>query len=303
MKRFKVEVMLIFVVIFWGGNFTFSKWALSELSSQLFTLYRFSIAFPIMLFGTYLLEGSIRIHKKDWLRLVICGFVGVALYQTLFMESLKYTSSTNAALINAMAPIFTGIFAVISRQERFTWKVQIGSIVAFAGAAIIILSGNHSGISASYPHHIYGEIIGLAAALIFGVYPIITAPLLRSYSSLRINAWSSGITVFFLLLFNFKSLYSGIPLQLNAHAWIGILYAVIPVTVFGLVAWYHGVSKIGPTSVMIYMYAIPLSAAIISFFILGESIHMIQIIGGIIILFGISVVKMKAKENLRSGEK
>jgi drug/metabolite transporter (DMT)-like permease len=51
------------------------------------------------------------------------------------------------------------------------------------------------------------------------------------------------------------------------------------------------------------MYAIPFSAAIISFFILGESIHMIQMIGGIIMLLGISVVKIKVKETLPSDGK
>lgn len=293
MSRFKIELMLILVIIFWGGNFTFSKWAMLQLSPELLTLYRFSIVFPVLLLGTYLMERSVHIHRKDWARLIFTGFVGIALYQTLFMSSIKYTSSMNASLINALAPIFTGFLAVLSGQERFTWRVQIGTILAFFGASIIILSGSQSTVSATYPNHLYGDLVGILAAFAFGAYPILVTPLLLHYSSMRITAWSSGIAVLFLLLLNFPVLFSGIPLDLSKLTWAGIIYAAIPVTVYGLVAWYYGVSKIGPTSVMVYMYALPFVSACISYFSLGERIYFEQIIGGIIILIGISIVKMK----------
>ena len=55
-----------------------------------------------------LMERSLRIDRKDWLRLVAVGIVGTTMYQTMFMLSVKYTSATNASLLIAMSPILQG---------------------------------------------------------------------------------------------------------------------------------------------------------------------------------------------------
>ena len=97
-----------------------------------------------------MMERSLRIERKDWLRLVAVGIVGTTMYQTMFMLSVKYTSATNASLLIAMSPIFTGILAVLHKQERFSMKVQIGSIVAFIGAAFVLLTGHTGGATYEY---------------------------------------------------------------------------------------------------------------------------------------------------------
>ena len=55
-----------------------------------------------------MMERSLRIERKDWLRLVAVGIVGTTMYQTMFMLSVKYTSATNASLLIAMSPILQG---------------------------------------------------------------------------------------------------------------------------------------------------------------------------------------------------
>lgn len=127
---------LVSVILVWGANYTIGKYGVAYMSSIQFNSLRFLVASPVLLLITFMMERSLRIERKDWLRLVAVGIVGTTMYQTMFMLSVKYTSATNASLLIAMSPIFTGILAVLHKQERFSMKVQIGSIVAFIGAKI-----------------------------------------------------------------------------------------------------------------------------------------------------------------------
>ncbi len=141
-----MEWLLVSVALVWGANYTIGKYGVAFMSSIQFNSLRFLVASPVLLLITFLMERSLRIERKDWLRLVAVGIVGTTMYQTMFMLSVKYTSATNASLLIAMSPIFTGILAVLHKQERFSMKVQIGSIVAFIGAAFVLLTG-HTGRS------------------------------------------------------------------------------------------------------------------------------------------------------------
>jgi drug/metabolite transporter (DMT)-like permease len=285
-------LLLIGVVLVWGGNYTFGKFGMKELSPEMFTLIRFAIVFPVLLLGLWMTERGVKIERRDIPRLVFVGLIGISVYQTLFMTSVKYTSATNSSLMIALSPIFTGILAILSGQEKFTWRVQIGSVIAFLGAAAVIELGSKSAVF--YPHQLMGDLIGLLAAFFWGWYPVLAAPLVKKYSSLRVTALSSGVGVLFLLLFDVNQL-TVTSWSFDVITWSAILYAALPVTVYGLVAWYYGIGKIGSTKVMVYMYAIPLVAILVAVVVLQEKLNGWQMVGAVIILAGITIVKTEGK--------
>ena len=131
-----------------------------------------------------MMERSLRI-EKDWLRLVAVGIVGTAMYQTMFMLSVKYTSATNASRCH----LFYRDISSIAQTRTFSMKVQIGSIVAFIGAAFVLLTGHIGGTT--YEYAWLGNIIGLVAA-IAGMVSNISA---TSYNKIFRN--ESHIMVYF----------------------------------------------------------------------------------------------------------
>ncbi|TKI79350.1 DMT family transporter, partial [Bacillus wiedmannii] len=247
------EWLLVSVALVWGANYTIGKYGVAYMSSIQFNSLRFLVASPVLLLITFLMERSLRIERKDWLRLVAVGIVGTAMYQTMFMLSVKYTSATNASLLIAMSPIFTGILAVLHKQERFSMKVQIGSIIAFIGAAFVLLTGHTGG--ATYEYAWLGNVIGLVAAIAWGWYPILAQPLITKYSAMRVTSWSTLIGIVPLViycLFNVNTL----TWPVDMPSWGSLAYSIIFATIFGLAMWYVGISKIGSTKVMVYMYLV-----------------------------------------------
>ncbi len=288
------EWLLWGVVIVWGANYVIGKWGMRGFDPLTFTVIRFAAATPVLFVVLYLLEKDIRIKPKDCLGMAVIGLVGIAVYQTLFMATVKYASATNASLLLAISPVFTAIFAWMAGQESLGSKGRLGSILAFTGVSIVILFGVNQ-LATGWGVW-FGDLLGLMATAIWGLYPVLTKPMLAKYSALKTTTYSALFGTLFLLLAVLPRMQQ-IKLQgIPAVSWVSLLYSIGPVTVYGLVAWYHGISKVGANKVMVYMYMIPLVAVVSAVLMLGERMHLMQFVGAAAIFAGIGLVrKDKAK--------
>jgi drug/metabolite transporter (DMT)-like permease len=69
--------------------------------------------------------------------LVIFALLGVIINQGSFLVGLHYTTSTNAAILNTMIPVFTLLIVTLRGQEKATFKRILGFLSAFAGVLIL----------------------------------------------------------------------------------------------------------------------------------------------------------------------
>ena len=76
--------------------------------------------------------------KKNLFRIFLLGLTGMFLYHVLFFSSLKFTSSSNSALLVSLDAVFVTILAVIFLKEKLNWKQGMGVALAFLGSAIIM---------------------------------------------------------------------------------------------------------------------------------------------------------------------
>ncbi|MBX0354209.1 hypothetical protein BK709_02625 [Bacillus thuringiensis serovar shandongiensis] len=287
MRRWGIELLILSVVMIWGINYTIAKYGLVEFTAIEFTAIRMMAAAPLLLLLTFFIEKSLYVERKDIPRLIVVSFVGIVLYQTLFMETVKYTSATNASLLISISPIFTTLFAVFLKQEKFSSRKLIGSMIAFVGAALVLVAG-HS-LASSF----YGNGIGMITSICWGLYPVLAGPLIKKYSALRVTAWSALVGAIPLLLLSGPHVFV-MPFHITKGMTLfALLYSIFFVTVFGLVMWYIGVQKIGASHTMVYMYITPIVAVLFAAIWTNESISLQQMIGGIIIFFGLWFVKLE----------
>ncbi|MBJ7948246.1 MULTISPECIES: DMT family transporter [Bacillus cereus group] len=287
MRRWGIELLILSVVMIWGINYTIAKYGLVEFTAIEFTAIRMMAAAPLLLLLTFFIEKSLYVERKDIPRLIVVSFVGIVLYQTLFMETVKYTSATNASLLISISPIFTTLFAVFLKQEKFSSRKLIGSMIAFVGAALVLVAG-HS-LASSF----YGNGIGMITSICWGLYPVLAGPLIKKYSALRVTAWSALVGAIPLLLLSGPHVFVMPFLITKGMTLFALLYSIFFVTVFGLVMWYIGVQKIGASHTMVYMYITPIVAVLFAAIWTNESISVQQMIGGIIIFFGLWFVKLE----------
>lgn len=289
MKKFGHEFVLMSVAAIWGFNYTIGKYGVAELSPVVFNTVRFLAAAPLLLLMTYLAEGTLAVGKHHIPRLAAIGLVGITLYQSFFMLSVQYAPAAKSSLLIAASPVFSSLFALLFGKERWSWKMQLGSLVALSGTVLVLFGGSDAG--GTYPHETLGIVAGLLASISWGLYPVLTAPLLEYYSAVRITAWSSAIGAIPLLLISFAQGFEGVSWKLPASVWFSLLYSVFLVTIFGLIFWYRNVGRVGPTKVMLYMYLIPVFAVLFAFVVNGEPLHPVQAVGCLVTFIGIAFSK------------
>lgn len=283
------EWILWGVVLVWGGNYTVGKWGMVGFDPLTFNVVRFIGATPLLLLLLYVLEKNLRIQLKDCLELAMLGLIGITIYQTLFMASVKYATATNASLMLAISPVFAAIFAWLAGQERLGLKGRLGSALSLVGVLFVLLFGTNK--FALGWDVLRGDLIAILASSVWGLYPVLAKRMLRKYSALKTMTYASIFGTLFFLIIGAKGVLAITWSEIPFAAWGSMLYSIALVTAFGLVVWYHAISRIGANRVMPHMYAVPAVAVITAAILLKEQIHLMQGVGAVVIFLGIGMIR------------
>ena len=72
-------------------------------------------------------------QMKDWSAYAQVAFFGIFLPYCLRAWALQYISSTKAAFIFMLMPLFTALFAYFLHKERLTYQKTTGLLIGFCG--------------------------------------------------------------------------------------------------------------------------------------------------------------------------
>lgn len=280
------DLSLLCVAAIWGLNFVAVKFLLLEISPVNLILFRF-FGGSILLFLLLLFLEDVKIPLRDFLKLCGLGAIGITIYQFFFTYAIMYTSVTNVSIIINTAPLYGGMLSSLLGFEEFRLKRLSAILLGFAGVFIIITKG---GLTLD-PGDMRGNLLALAASVIWSLYTILSKPLLDRHSPLKVTTYS--MVTGSLLLCPFLPFYlkAGEFTALSMRGWFLLLYAVIFSIVIAFFLWYRGVSKIGPSKTIIYQYMVPVFAAFFSFLLLRENLYLSQLVGAAIVFGSIALAR------------
>jgi drug/metabolite transporter (DMT)-like permease len=274
------------VVLTWGANFGIVKSAYSYLPPLLFGALRFTVMGILLLVATLWREREIRIPKEDLGRVIMVGALGLGLYQVLWSLGLNLTSPSNSALILSIQPLLGVLYVDLVKKEPVGRQQYWGMLLALVGVVLVILKPTaklHFSLE-TLPGDLLTLMAGFCAAIFFSVW---SKPLLKIYSPLRLMSYCMIIGSLVLWI---AALLSAQPVlwgQVWRETWWSMGYAVLFSGMLGHVFWYEGLGRIGITKSMVYLYFIPIWAVLFNYFMMGETIFLQQILGGILILLGV----------------
>jgi len=278
--------LLGIVVLTWGANFGIVKSAFDTIPPLLFGALRFTITGILLLLATFLGEKEIRIQKEDLGKVIMVGALGLGLYQILWSLGLNLTSPSNSALILSTQPLLGTLYVDLVKKEPVGRQQYWGMILALVGVVLVILKPTaklHFSLE-TLPGDLLTLLAAFCAAIFFSVW---SKPLLKSYSPLRLMSYCMIIGSLVLWI---ASPFSTQPIvwgQVWEKTWWSMGYAVVFSGMLGHVSWYEGLERIGVTKSMVYLYFIPIWAVLFNFLVMGETIFLQQILGGVLILLGV----------------
>lgn len=297
MKEKFEKYMMLFATIFWAGAFIAGKFSIGEFPVFSLVFFRFLIATIIIFMILIKTEENWKINKQDLKTFLILGIVGMVGYHVFFFLSLKYTSATNSSLIGATNPIVTTILACIFLKDKITYKNILGILISLFGVILITTNGNIS-VLFNMKFNI-GDILMMVAVLCWATYGVLSKKVLEVYSPIKITSYAFLTCVIILIpLVILEKPWVYMP-NTTFNGWMSVIYMAIFPSVGGYLIQQISIKKIGPTKTSLFINLVPVFSMILAFCILGESISIIKIIAGILIICGICtnlIVKKTTKK-------
>ncbi len=285
--------LMIIAVIFWAFAFPFIKIGLSKLSFVNLTILRFLIVDLVFLIIILIQPKRFsKLYKKDVIPIFILGFLGVMVYHLGLNYGEMFVSPGAASLIIATTPIFILVSAIIFLKEKISSRKFIGVLFALLGLIIITVWGTeNASIQIDY---IFGALMVLVAAIMSTFYTIFGKKLLDRYNALSLTVYAIILGSLGLIPFLNMSLFSEVA-SLSFDVLFAVMFLGICSTVVGYTIWYVALEHKTASEVGVYLYAIPILSTLFSYFLLGEMITFLFIVGSFFIIAGLILVNYKRK--------
>jgi drug/metabolite transporter (DMT)-like permease len=282
---------LILVSIIWGVNFSFVKYALADFSPLSFTLLRFFLAALFLISVMLANREPLAMERRDIIAVFKLGFIGITLYNILFMEGLNHTTASNSALFISSSPLLAALILAIKNRERIHARTIAGLLLSTSGVFLVIQS-RPGGLSFSHGD-LLGDLLTIGAAAFWALYTIKAGPLLEKYSAIKVTAYSMAAGTVLLLPVSGYDLVHQSWSSVSLRSWAAFSFSTFVSGGIAFTLWYRGVQTIGVTRTVVYHYIVPFVAVLFAALFLGERITFLQIIGGISILAGVYLVQSK----------
>ncbi len=296
----RVDVLLILMSFVWGINFTFVKGALVDFSPLSFNALRFGTSSLILLSLLWLRERSFRIKRKDVGMFVLLGLVGNTAYQLFFIHGIVFTTATNSSLIIATTPIFIVLFSAALRVEKVTSRIVQGVILSFAGIAMIILG---SGKTLSFTDQSWiGDLLTIANPICWGFYTVLSKPLLKDYSPLKLTAITMAIGAVPLVVVSAPALSTEKWAAISTNSWLSLAFSAVFAISIGYIVWYTGVNRIGTSRTALYENLVTVFAVASAWVLLSETMTAIQIAGAALVFVSLYVARRNNKKPHDNGK-
>lgn len=275
-NRFKIIVAMLI----WSTLGVFVKGI--ELSSLEIALFRAIIGsiFLILLGFITKQEFNREVLKKNLSILIFSG-VALGINWILLFESYKNTTISNATLSYYMAPIIIVILCAVILKEKVTYKKILCIVAAMVGLFLILKNGNTVNLQGY--NHIKGIIFGLSAAMFYALVVVLNKFIkdLSGFKATIIQLLVSSMVILPITL-----LTATLKIR-TVSAKSFILLAIVGILHTGIAyfLYFSSIKNIEGQSIAILSYIDPIFALTISWVLLGESMNIIQICGGLLILF------------------
>lgn len=285
-------IKLILTAFFWGGTFIAGKGIANNVDPYSAAFLRFSIASFFLVGLTLKTEGKLPgIDFRQGVNILFLGLTGIFAYNIFFFTGLSMINANRASLIIATNPIFISLVSALVFKEKLSLYKVCGLILSVSGALFIISKGS--------PMSIFHSGIGKGELAIFGcvaswvAYSIMGAPLMKRLSPMASVCYSSlagTVLLFFPALFH--GTFTALP-GYGLQDWTSLFYLGFFGTVVGFYWYYQGIQKIGPMKSGVFINFVPVSALILSYFILDEPITKEILTGAALVITGVYLTNTK----------
>lgn len=226
---------------------------------------------------------------RDTLGLIVFGVFGMALCQYTYFRSIVIAGAGIATVLQYLAPSMIIIYLLMRYGKRPSTGEIISVILALVGT--ICLMGNNGFSFESFRSDVL--FWGLLSAVGVAVYSVSPVRLLATYGTIPIVGFGmliSGLVA--AVLFHQPHSYA----VWDVWTIVGCFNVVFLGTIVSFNAYLEGVKRIGAVSGAILSSVEPISAAFLSWALLGNQFSLLGILGMVLIIVTVIIIALERRK-------
>lgn len=274
--------------LMWGSSYLFIKLAVNDFGTV--TLVALRLAIGAALLWAVILRTGQKIPPRGRIygHLFVMGLINITLPFFLITWAEQRTSSSIAAVLTSLVPLFSSILApIFIHDEPLRLNAIAGLVVGFVG--VIVLTSRELG-SASFD--LISDLALVGAALSYGAGAV--------YSRRNVRGLPPMVPAVFQV--TFALLVSGIiavvlerpwdarpsAIAVGSIVWLGLLGSG-----FAYMAFFRLLAHWGAVRTTLVAYVIPVVGIALGWIVLGEPVDARLLIGSGLVIAGVALVNSR----------
>jgi drug/metabolite transporter (DMT)-like permease len=254
------------------------------------------------------------------------SLLGNFLFSICMLYGVSMTSAVNAGIIMAMIPAVVALMSWAFLRERISLRIWLAIACGVLGIILYTLSNSEhfrqyirwlevylpsingnirqNSISEAVTGQVFetswlGSLLLFGAVLCEAAYAVIGKKLTTALSPKRIsaliNAWGFAMMtpfgIYMAWSFDFQSV--------TFSSWALLVFYALAASVWSVWLWMTGLRVIPASAAGVYTVFLPIAAALVGVFVLGENLNVIQIFGFGLALLGVVLATLPSGARVR----
>lgn len=286
---------LVLANLFWAGNFVLGAAAVAETDALSLVALRWGLAaIPLIVLAVVIERPRWRPVLRALPLLALLAVLGMLGYTIALYEALRFTSATNASLVNALNPALIVLVSAILLRERIGARGIVGMLLGLVGVIVVLTRGSWEVLLGL--HLNVGELLMLVAIGAWTAYTILGRGL-RDVSPITATAVQAVLAA--LIMVPIVAV-TGLRLPETASGWGALAYIVLLPAIGAYLLWNLALRTIRPAVAGVFLNLLTVFVVLIGV-ILGEGIGLPEAIGGVLVLGGVALASVPRRAPMPTG--
>jgi drug/metabolite transporter (DMT)-like permease len=282
---FSATFACIGALTFWALGPIFIKYLTGYLDSWTQNLLRYSVASLVWLPFLFFSIKTKRLDRRVWRRAVVPGAANVVM-QSLFACAYYYIGPAFMVLLMKSSIIWIASFSLIFFAEERTLVKSKRFWSGLALSAIGVVGVMYYKEDFAATRTLTGIIIALMTAFMWAVYTLSVRIAFKDIDSRHgfsvISIYTVGGLCVLALLFG----QIGECVKMGPWQWVCVVISGATAIALSHTLYYAAMRRIGATIPGLVMLAQPFNVLAISYVVFGESLNVLQLLFGVVLLAG-----------------
>ncbi len=280
-------ILMAGVITTWGLTFVGIKETDHEAPPLQAAGVRFMVAALVLMPFALQPAKLAKLKLADFGRFIIMGLIQTTLMFGIIYISAPHVPGGVMAIIVNTNPFFVAILAhFFIKGEGLSRQKVWGLLLGFVGVLVLVFGGKGVGdVAFFWP-------LLLLGASVFWATSSVLVKAFKFQDILSVTAWQLFFGSIPLLITGF-GITNDQPIHWNWNFIFWTFYTAVIASSFGWWAWYGLLKRYSASRISVFLFLVPVCGVIASIILLGESLTIGMVLGGLLVVGGIIIVNVR----------